>query len=323
MKTQTLTANYIKTISWVNDIIVDWASAGTQYTMDGKTRQLYVNSYSALDFTGAISSHDGKYAFVYQKLGTKGLLIKNGGLLREINRSYYYASTYEYPAAFATIDDITYLIHCPKEYCRLDFENVETGEIVSDVPDRAPEDFFHSRLEISPNGAYLLNKGWHWHPREAIYAYNIKNCIENPLLLDGCDIYPDIDTEVNTAGFISNDIVIIGSGEESFDEENVVFPPKHIAAWNIKDRTVSTPVKVNEDFGNLFAINDELAWDTFSYPKIINVKTGEIIDKNEAINSGKQQSSIVSRNSLAQIVFNRETKQLAIVGKEVIYILTP
>jgi hypothetical protein len=323
MKTQTITANYIKTIDWLNNKVIDWANAGKQYSASGENEQLFHDSYSALDFNGAISSVDGKYAFVYQKLGTKGLLLKEGDLLREINRSYYYANVYEYPAAFITVNDITYLMHCPREYSRLDIENAETGEVVTNTPGREPGGFFHSRLEISPGGTYLLSKGWHWHPREVIYAYNIKSCIENPLLLDGCDTTPDIDVEISTASFINDDEVIIGSGEESIDEENVIFPPRHIATWDIKENSVSSPVNVNGDFGNLFAINEDLAWDTFNYPKIINIKTGEIIDKDESVNSGKQTSSIVSKNALAQIVFNRETKQLAIVGKESIHILTP
>lgn len=323
MKTQTITANYIKTIDWLNNKIIDWANCGQQYGANGENEQLFGNSYNALDFNGAISSVDGTYSFIYQKLGTKGLLLKEGELVREINRSYYYANVYEYPVAFATVNNITYLIHCPHEYSRLDIENAETGEVITNTPGRDSGGFFHSRLEISSRGTYLLSKGWHWHPREVIYAYNIKSCIENPLLLDGFDISPDIDVEISTASFINDNDVIIGSGEESFDEEHVVFPPRHIATWDIKQNSVSKPVKVNGDFGNLFAINEELAWDTFNYPKIINTKTGDIIDKDESINSGKQTSSIVNKRDLAQIVFNRETKQLAIVGKESIHILTP
>jgi hypothetical protein len=324
MTRTTITANWIQTIAWFNNTIIDWANAGQQYTIDGKGQQLYMDSFGALDFDGAICSADGQYAFIYQKLGTKGLLLKENTLLREINRSYYYANVYEYPAAFVTINNVTYLIHCPKKYCRLDFENVETGEIVTDIPGRDPFDFFHSRLEINLDSTLLTSKGWHWHPFDKIKAYKIKDCIENPLLLDNSALYPELGTEICTASFISRTKVLIGSSDEVFDdEEEDNFPIKHIAIWDIETDEISKPVKVNGDFGNLFAINEELAWDTYLYPKIININTGEVVAKDESVNSGKQKSSIVSKDDLVQLVFNRATKQLAVVGNEVIEVFTP
>jgi len=321
MTRTTIATGRINTISWVNIDIVDWASGGSQYSMDGSTRQSSL--YYGFNFDGSINTTDGKYAFIYQKLGTKGLLLKNGELLREINRSYYFANAYEYPAAFVTIDDAVYLIHCPAEYCKLDFENVETGEIITDIAARDPSDIFHSRLEVSPDGAVLMSKGWHWHPLDAVYFYDISECLKNPVLLDKVTSFLDIGAEVSTANFINERKVLIGSGDEVFDEENIVFGSKHIAIWDIVTKEVTTPVKTNAEFGNLFAINEELAWDTYLYPKIINIKTGEIIDKDESIYSGKQNSSIVTKDALVQFVFNRETKQLAIIGKEVVEILTP
>jgi len=321
MTRTTLTAGRLNTISWLNDNIVDWAAGGNQYSMDGSTKKS--NSYYAFNFDGSINTADGQYAFIYQKLGTKGLLLKNGKLLREINRSYYFANAYEYPATFVTVDNVTYLIHCPKEYCRLDFENVETGEIVTDMIGRDPTDVFHSRLEISPDGFVLMSKGWHWHPLDVAYLYDIKESLKNPKLLDEINTWLSINAEISTANFINKAKVLIGSGEEVFDDENIVFPPRHIAVFDIDTKQVSTPVKVSCEFGTLFAINDELAWDTYLYPKIININTGEVIDKDESVYSGKQKSSIVSKDDLVQIVFNRETKQLAIKGKETIDVFTP
>jgi len=321
MTRTTLTAERLNTISWLNDSIVDWAAGGNQYSMDGSTKKS--NSYYAFNFDGSINTTDGEYAFIYQKLGTKGLLLKNGELLREINRSYYFAEAYEYPAAFVTVDEVTYLIHCPKEYCRLDFENVETGELITDVPGREADDFFHSRLEVSPDGKHVLSKGWHWHPRDEVYIYNVNDCLKNPLLLDQLISFTHISVEMATASFINDTEILIGSGDEVYDDENVIFPPKHIAVWDAAAQQLSTPVKINGEFGNLFAIDNDRAWDTYLYPKIISLKTGDVIDKDESFYSGEQNSSIVSKASLVQAVFNQETKQLAIKGKDTIDVFTP
>src|ERR1700739_3957715 len=155
MRRQTIKTNYLQTIDWLDGKIIDWVSAGQQYSLDGQKKQLAKYHYP-FSFDGSITSEDGQYAFIYKRFGTKGLLLKNGEILREINRSYYHAEDYEYPAAFFVFDDVTYLINCQIIYRRLDFENVETGEIVTNIPDRNPSDVFHSRLSISPDNKYLM-----------------------------------------------------------------------------------------------------------------------------------------------------------------------
>jgi len=322
MLRQSIQTNFLKTICWVNDSIVDWASAGMQYTLDGKARQLCEYTYGFGD--SAITSADGQYAFIYQKLGTKGLLLKNGKLLREINRSYYCANVYEYPAAFVTFEHKTYLIHCPLKYCRLDFEDVETGQIITDTEDRNPSDFFHSRLEISPNGKYLMSKGWFWHPYDTIRVFDIMECIQQPKLLDQSQIYPNVGTEIATASFIDDNTVLIGSSSEEAINDDLLenLPPNHIAIWDIQSDQVSKPVKMDIEFGNLYAISDQYAWDIYKFPKIINIKTGEITDRDETIVSGLQNSSIIHHlEELPKVAFNQQTKQLAITNGDSIEII--
>ncbi|SDP78376.1 hypothetical protein SAMN05428975_2734 [Mucilaginibacter sp. OK268] len=327
MERKTLTTSSLYTISWFGNTIVDWGAAGTHYFMDGQVKQLH-KYHLTLNFDGSINSVDGKYAFIYQKLGTKGLLLKEGELLREINRSYYCANVYEYPAAFVTVNNITYLIHCPISYCQLDFENVETGEIVTNIPQRNAGDEFYSRLEISSDSKFLMSKGWHWHPVDVVYVFDINECLRNPLMLDHSVLSPDADTEICTASFIDNTRVLVGTSGEVFNDEADIslnnFPPKHIAIWYLETNLISKPVKVNGEFGNLFAIDEDQAWDMYLFPKIINIHTGEIIDKDETLDSGKQNSAITGQNEqLPQIVFNRQTKQIAISGHGKIEILTP
>jgi hypothetical protein len=322
MKKQIITDNFIKTICWHGSIIVDWAS-GTEYLLDGKQKQ-FGGDY-AYSFDSAISSVNGEYAFIYQKLGTKGVLLKNGEMLREVNRPFYCAAVYEYPAAIVTIENKTYLIHCPIAYNQLDFEDVETGEIVTNIQDREPDDRFYSRLEISPNGAYLISRGWVWHPLSGIVVFDIKRCLSTPQLLDRPQYSPSVGVEVCTASFIDNDTIVIGSADEVYNEETVEnLPPKHISLWNFKTNQLSKPVRVKEEFGNLFAIDRTKAWDLFCFPKIIDLNTGEILERNNDVYSGKQDSSIISNTTdFPSIIFNRETKQVAIKSIDGFEVLTP
>jgi hypothetical protein len=313
MTQETIKINHaFYTIAWFDGNIVDWGSAiGGGYPFDG-----------------AISSQDGHYDFIYKRLETKGILLKDGKIIREINRSYYQADVYEFPATFITFDNKTYLVHCPISYCQLDFEDVETGEIVTNIKHRNPSDNFHSRLSVSPDNKHLMVCGWGWHPVDTVELFNIAECFKNPLLLDNPTFSPDFGTPINSASFIDNERILIAAADE---EHFYYLPPpalprKHIAIWNFIKNEISTPVKVEGEFGNLFAINDKQAWDMFKFPKIINIQTGIIESKLENINSGLQTSSIIGNSieDCPQICYDRQTSKIAIlVNNTTVEVLAP
>ena len=310
MTRQTIRTNYLQTIDWLNDSVVDWVCGGQLYSLNGGQKQIGTSHY-AFSFDASITSADGQYAFVYKRLGTKGLLLKHGEIIREINRPYYHAETYEYPAAFITFHDKTYLVHCPFDYCRLDFEEVETGKIVTDVKDRKPNDVFHSRLTISPDNKHLMVCGWVWQPMDIVELYNIADCFENPHLLDKSGLHADFGTEINAASFINESSILMSSSEE-FDDDSLL-PPKHIAIWNFITNKLSAPVKTACELGNLFAIDENRAWDMYKFPKLINIQTGEVESKIEDIDSGLQNSSICRNDcDFPQIRFNRNNSQIAV-----------
>lgn len=315
----------LQTISWLDDKIVDWSRAGICYSLTGEERQL--NKYHfGYKFDTAINSPDGQYVFIYEKLGTKGILIKNGEILREINRTSYQADVYEYPAALLQKDNVTYLIHCPISYCQIDFENVETGEIVTNVSNRKPSDFFHSRFEISPNSIHLLSKGWGWHPYDFVELFNIQECLANPLLLDKSNLNPKSDGEICTASFINDYQVLIGSRKETEpfnDEPSENLKPGQITIWDLKTNSISQPITPYFEFGNLIAINEVLAWDTYKFPKIIDLTSGQIVDKAEDIYSGEQNSSIIfDIEGQPQIAIDGQRRRLAIKENQKVTILT-
>jgi hypothetical protein len=327
MTRQTIKTNYLQTINWLNDGIVDWVSAGQFYSLNGHQKQL--GKYDLVfGFDASITSADGQYAFIYKRLGTKGLLLKRGEVIREINRSYYHAESYEFPAAFITFDNKTYLVHCPFEYCRLDFEEVESGKIVTDVQGRKPSDIFHSRLSVSADNKYLLVCGWAWHPVDTVELFNVAASFDNPKLLDQAFLRPDFGTEINTASFINNtSILVASSNEEPFDDEvPALLPQKNIAVWNFTTNKLSKPAKINGELGNLFAIDGKQTWDLYKFPKIINIQTGEIISQLKDIDSGLQSSAILydGIEKCPQICFNRYSSKIAIrIDSTTIEVLSP
>ncbi|HLK96759.1 MAG TPA: hypothetical protein VK364_03230, partial [Hymenobacter sp.] len=222
-----------------------------------------------------------------------GLLLKEGKLLHEVNRSDYIADGYEYPAAFFEAQGRTYLAHCPQEYNRLEFEDVETGEIPTDVPEREPTDVFHSRLEISPGNTYLLSKGWVWHPWDVVEAFDIEACLKNPLLLDNSTLNRYQGAEISSASFLNEHLVLLAaSSEEATTNKQEPPLPPYVAWWNLLTNEVTAPVTVAGKFGNVVVIDENQAWDFYDHPKIINLRTGAIDYRWEEFDSGKQNSAI-------------------------------
>lgn len=275
-------------------------------------------------FDAAISSEDGEYAVVFHKTGTKGLLLKQGKILREINRSYYQAEVYEYPVAFAFLLGRTYLVHCPIDYCRIDLEDAETGKIVTDVPGRDPKDFFHSRLEVSPDNKTLISRGWAWHPFDYIEAFDLEAALSDPLILDS-GRSPKVPSEICTGSFIDNNRVLIGtSGKPQSSEENSAkMGNNSIAVWDIVSNEVTGIVKADFKIGaHLEYIAYNLAWELFSYPKIIDITTGKVLDEIRDIDSGEQISSLIFETVYPKVAFNKKTKQIAIATGETVEVLT-
>jgi hypothetical protein len=325
---QSFLTHNLQAMCLLNDRLIDWANSGRQFLLNGNYEE--TESYGfGFPFDSAITCEKGIYAVIYQKLGTKGLLLKNGKMVKEINRSYYQANMYEFPLAFFTAkNEKTYLIHCPTNYCQIDFEDVETGKIITKAKGRKPNDFFHSRFEISPDNKTLLSKGWGWHPFDFVYVFDIEACIENPALLDNTKLKPDVDAEICAASFINNNLVLIGSPNDSEpfnDKPSEKLKNGQIGIWDITTNIVSKPISPKFKIGgHITAIDQNHAWDLYDYPKIFNFRTGIVINKIEEINSGRQVSSIIHHLDLPQISINRTTKQVAIknIGNRNTEILT-
>lgn len=324
MKRQTIEPAYVRTLDWFNNTVVDWNSAGTAYNLDGTQTQLQKYHFGFV-CDGSISSSCGTYVLIYQKLGTKGLLLKNGELFREINRSYYQSSVYEFPAAFWEYKGRTYLIHCPREYCMLDIEDVETGILITNIEARDPGDIFHSRLEISPDNKYLLSKGWVWHPWNVLQSFDLQKCLEQPTLLDKGN-GPEVDGEVFSATFLShNKVLVFDSVEVDFDRANNTVDVKNkISIWNLETDKIEQSVEPDGPIGNLFPIDQKRCWDLYDYPKMIDLETGAILEEDKTLFSGRQNSSIIHHlDKLPKIAFNKETRQLALTNENCIEVLTP
>jgi hypothetical protein len=188
-------ATGIRSLCWRGDQLVDWVGGGRAFAPDGtETPARVIYSYR---FDAATASPDGRFAVIYERLGTKGLLLHDGQIVRELDRSFYHAAAYEYPVAlFNGPDGRALLTHCPGNYCRIELEDAETGRPLTASADRKPSDFFHSRLAASPNGKRLLSAGWVWHPLSLVACFDVAQALAIRVTLMIAMIFPHRSTRV-------------------------------------------------------------------------------------------------------------------------------
>ncbi len=238
-------ATGVRSLCWRGDQLVDWVGGGRAFASDGTEQRRKVNY--AYRFDAATASPDGRFVVIYERLGTKGLLLHDGRVVRELDRSFYHASAYEYPVAlFNDPDGRVLLAHCPGNYCRLELEEAETGRPLTASPDRKPSDFFHSRLAASPSGKRLLSAGWLWHPFDGVAWFDIAQALVDPCHLDGFHHLPSSSNpglaEESSACWLDDDCIVVAASAEP-EQNSVVgdagprLRPRGLAVCDVTKRT--------------------------------------------------------------------------------------
>jgi hypothetical protein len=279
----------VRSLHWHGDALVDLASGGITYHFDGTTKPRSV--YYAYRFDQAIGFKETGYAILYEKLGTKGLILKNGKHVREINRSYYRANAYEYPIAiFELPDGRVAIAHCPEEYNKIEIEEIESGKRLA-VRQGEAQDFFHSRLQVSPNGEYLISAGWVWHPIDLIQIFSIPEALRNPSYLDQYKRLqlPEELFEINAAAFQKNGKILITGLSDGDSGKQDSF----LVRYNPKDWNTELLVPLHEVSGTIMAVGDEHLVGFSEHPKLIEISTGKVIYRWPELKSGNQNSSII------------------------------
>ena len=274
-----------RALCWHGDELIDWAG-DIRYQLDGTSSGPTVNY--AYRFDHAVSSASGEYVVLYEQLGTKGLILKRGKVIREINRSFYHAHVYEYPVALFTLPDGREVIaHCPDHYNVIEIEEVESGnQLTARSVDSA--DFFHSRLRVSSDSGYLLSAGWVWHPWDTIQLFDIAQALKAPESLDrnwSGDLGNANVGEIHTAAFNGPDLIVFAGETE---EEEI----PRLGVYSIQANAVLTSCVLDSPVGTLMPLGD-MAVSFYESPKLLDLTTGEILHRWLELSTGRQNSSII------------------------------
>ena len=309
----------VRSLVWNGNQLIDWVGGGTVFELDGTIVAAKVRY--AFAFNAACSSADNMFVAIYDRLGTKGLLLQDGKIVREIDRSYYHSGAYEYPLCFAKLESgRNVLIHCPEEYNRIEIEDCETGDRLTRSDIREPADFFHSRLAVSSDNSFLLSAGWIWHPLDGICLFKIEEALVKPNCLDRSRLMPRQSTEISSAAFFGGNKLIVSTSAETLSDGKFTsneFQPNMISVWDIAGQSIVSQAKISEPVGTLMVIDEDHAVGFYESPKLVQLKSGEIISRLPNVSSGKQTSSIVHHiDELPPIAMDEVGKRFAIADPD-------
>ncbi|MGH3242542.1 MAG: hypothetical protein ACRDNL_19350 [Spirillospora sp.] len=114
-------------------------------------------------------SADGRFAAVVNDYGRYGAVIdlRTGRQTLALDGGDYRPSTVPFSVAFTEHRGRTVVVH-RTAWNRLDVSDAATGELLTERTIGRESghdlDYFHGRLHVSPDGEWIADDGWVWHP---------------------------------------------------------------------------------------------------------------------------------------------------------------
>ena len=309
----------VKSLVWDGDDLIDWVMGGQRISLSGAIQPPGI--YHSYRFDSAIASPSGRFTALFEKLGTKALLLDHGKLSRELNRSYYCADVYEYPISFLSLPDGTEAIaHCPRDYCRIDIEIAETGRCLTDAANRKPADIFHSRLSVSPGGTSLLSAGWIWHPLGVACLWPLEAVLADSRVLDESAISLSFDNEVESAVFLGQDRLAVATGNNYPDG-----PPssESLCILNAADGSLLARHHLAFTAGTLVPFSSDLVLSLHQHPRLLSTLDGRVVYEWPHLKTGQQTSSIIQHlDAIPIFAKHPQLPMFAVVDEEKITVVT-
>jgi hypothetical protein len=296
-----LPAEPVKSLVWHNGKLMDWVSGDVEYDPNGTKRGPTVQY--AYRFDAAIVSPSGNYVALYERLGTKAIILGPDRLFREVNRSFYHAHVYEYPILFFRLTDgREALAHCPESYCKLQIEDPVTGTRLSTPGTGRLQSMFHSRLAANATGTRILSAGWVWHPVDVVRVFDLKPTTGGCFSLETCDQCCNRDAEASNAIFNSSGQLIVASAKEAEDfcedEPGERLRPGMIGVYDLDEQKLVSLAPLEDNAGTLMPVGNKYVVGFFEHPKLIDVATGRVLCRWPDLKTGQQASSIIWHKAL-------------------------
>jgi hypothetical protein len=321
-----LPAVEVKSMVWMNGKIMDWVSGDVEYDLNGVKQGPTV--FYPYRFDAAVASPSGTFVALYERLGTKAILLGPDRLFREINRSYYHAHVYEFPIHFFRLrDGREALAHCPNEYCELQIEDPVTGTRLSQPETGRIQSMFHSRLAANTAGDRIMSAGWEWHPYDVIRVFDLKPTTSECFSLEPCDKCCNQGGEASSAVFNSAGQLVVASAKEAEDflegEPGERLRPGMIGVYDLDQQKLVSLAALEEEAGTLMPVGSRYVVGFFEHPKLIEVATGRVLCRWPDLKTGQQANSIMWHKPLPPpIALDPLSGRFAVADDEQIAVVT-
>ncbi|MGW0331781.1 hypothetical protein ACWD0J_07895 [Streptomyces sp. NPDC003011] len=267
-----------KSLVWQGDELE--SGCGRRWGRDGVERKVAL-AWS-FPFDAGITSVSGPYSALYEERGTEGVLLERERFVRELSRSDYQAENYDYPLALGALGDgREVVVHCPDEYNELQIEDAGSGERLT-AGRREPQDVFHSRLSLSPDGRYLLAVGWYWHPFGTAMVYDTALALTDPGTLDGKGLLPAaavMTGEVTAGCWLDVDRLVLATGAEGgTSEQQFTLLPRHLGVWSVSEgRWIHRTPVADAEPGVLLLPRGDHVISFLGHPRLLDTTTGRLV----------------------------------------------
>ncbi len=284
----------VATLIWDRDEVLDITS-GQRGNLAGSLTSRVMNMTFRFDRAIGVRSRDVHWAVAYTNRGTKAVLMKNGLMHRELNRSFYCAEAYDYPITIgADVAGEVVVVHCPNKFDLLEIEDAETGNVLDSLKSRDME--FHPRLNLSPDGRLLIDAGWFWHPWCGAVVFEIAQAGDGTLWFTKNTAFStafSARNEIDSVAFLRNTHLVVSSVSDYLGEEPEPgsLCPKQLGIWSLADRTWESKADLGEPVGMMMPWKERVV-SFYDHPKLIQLATGKIVHRWDKIYSGKQLGPI-------------------------------
>ncbi len=325
-------AKNIRSLVWSGDSLVDWVVAGNVYHLDGSFEPR--RGGHPFNADAAVSAPHTEFAVTYVRAGTKGLLLKNGRLHRELNRSFYHAKAYDYPVCLFVHEGRTLLVHCPDQYNKLEIEDAKTGEKLTC---RASTDggFFHSRLSANFSGTRLLSAGWVWTPVNVLAYFDVARALRDPDHLNGHWCPPHAFTgglaEIASACWQTDTNVILTACSEPEDPEMAAeadavtahrLRPCGIAVHDTSTNTMLSSCVLDEPAGTVMPVGETHVVAFYKHPRLIRLSDCAVEHTWSEISSGAELSSITWGRPVPPLALDPANARFAVAQEDGIHVIS-
>lgn len=135
------------------------------------------------------ASPDGRFAAIYNRVGRRtGVIfdLTSGDITMRLDHEGRHSHASPFPISFFQHEGRPLLVHATAAN-RLDVSDPATGELLTSRPaaSRRPAgddptpylDYFHGALLPSPDGEWIADDGWMWHPVGLAAAWNLRGWV--------------------------------------------------------------------------------------------------------------------------------------------------